>query len=524
MADQNQIVGKLIAVAKAKFVPGEKEKGSYDQDLEMKIDPLEMSALGIDDKSLDDCVDQVLAIGDFKAIKEKYGYHEKDGEKYVGLTIISKKDPRISCVVDLGNKNHNSSDYFWLNDDSTDLTFNWYLDAQNERKEQGDGAVQERSVSADELDLISKIREATKETKIESTKPMLGHLQRKLTESKEYNLLFESAPIDDVYDTKSSIDLVVKSLRDVGFNCKPIRSREYQTECIDVVGIDLLWLTEGIDKVTIESDLTDKKSVLSLNEGRVSKNSSFSALVKHLETLTKGTKMQFNEDFMKVDSFGLPLLSESDMPIKEKELSPKTMTPEQKEAEVNKKADNLSTKEAPIKHVGDALAKPAAKDQGDVKVDEKDLEKSKLKVGAVGDDSGEHVAGSGSSDDQQKDLGKDKVKLGAPGDDHGKVMSEWKEKTKRAVAAHRNATALKLESLEAKVKELTEMVEKNEKGKMIRSKMEAHRASMGGMKKPVMGMKEVEKKPDAAEVKKESKGMPASARAKLREMMAKRKK
>ena len=177
--DQNKIVGREIASGKVKVIPGEKsgsflfQNGTYDMSVGM--DTLEK--YGASKSALEDCLKKLKDMGSYEELAKAYGYKPKDGERNPGLVIVSDVDPRVSMVIQFGSKWPNDSDYLWLNKSPVDFTLKWYLDTDNLIKEMGAGAVPQREVSAAELDLITKIREETKEKKLESYQPMLKTLQ-----------------------------------------------------------------------------------------------------------------------------------------------------------------------------------------------------------------------------------------------------------------------------------------------------------------------------------------------------------
>ncbi len=163
---ESKIVGRKIAKGQVKYVPGQKT-GEYifkGGDMELVVPKEQLETHGVSESLLRECMAKLQEMGTYEELCKRYGY-KGEGVKNAGIVIVSDNDPRISMSVQFGSTWHNESEYQWLNRNPADFTCCWFLDVDGSNKEKG---VQEREVSPEELDLISKIRQ---ETKLEEYQP-----------------------------------------------------------------------------------------------------------------------------------------------------------------------------------------------------------------------------------------------------------------------------------------------------------------------------------------------------------------
>lgn len=161
--DQNKINGKEIAVLKVKSVDG---KYNVPEVIPFIIASAEVEKLGITDEAMKCCVKQLEAMGSFEELSKEYGYRN-EGEKSNGLVIGSKKDPRICCSVEFGGKFVKDSDAQFYPTSmegpfKQDLTLKFFIDDENLKANMGDGAVPERPVTPEELEIPGMKTESVK--------------------------------------------------------------------------------------------------------------------------------------------------------------------------------------------------------------------------------------------------------------------------------------------------------------------------------------------------------------------------
>jgi hypothetical protein len=200
-ADQNKIVGKEIAVAKALYGQISDKKTGYVFKQALTVAQPALDQAAVDMSALTDCIKQLEAMGEYDEVLKAQGGDE-GGYKATGLVIVSKKDPRVKMSVEFGRRWNKDSDQQQLQTGDKDVTLKWFLDDENLDREMGKGAVPERSVAPEELDVITKAREASKEVKVK-------------TESKEVKKLAEdnvAKPVEHEVTVKLTLKEAAEAL------------------------------------------------------------------------------------------------------------------------------------------------------------------------------------------------------------------------------------------------------------------------------------------------------------------------
>ena len=187
MDDMNKIIGKEIAVAKAFYMPIDDKKSGYAFKEALTIDPIVMEINAVTMEALQDCVKQLEKMGSYDEVAKQQGYHD-EGHKMTGLVISSSLDPRVAMSVEFGRRWNKDSDSQAEKTGEKDVTLKWFLNDEHKDQFGVKGVAAERGATPEELDIISKIREATKLPKLESRQPVLSAIKkgyRTISESTE---------------------------------------------------------------------------------------------------------------------------------------------------------------------------------------------------------------------------------------------------------------------------------------------------------------------------------------------------
>lgn len=160
--EQNQIIGREIAVAKAYY---DTEKKEYLLHSALTVDPVTLDLYGVSEESLDDCMKQLKAMGTFDEITKALSVKDDD-YKNTGLVIGSKKDPRVTMSVEFGRRWNKDDDAQADNTGEKDLTLKFFLDVDS-LLNKGEG---EHAVSPEELDIMNKLRVQPKTEGVEMDK------------------------------------------------------------------------------------------------------------------------------------------------------------------------------------------------------------------------------------------------------------------------------------------------------------------------------------------------------------------
>jgi hypothetical protein len=188
--DMNKIIGKEIAVAKAFYMPMDDKKSGYAFKEALTIDPIVMELNSVTMEALQDCVKQLEKMGSWDEVAKEQGYHD-EGHKMTGLVIPSSLDPRVVMSVEFGRRWNKDSDAQAEKTGDKDVTLKWFLNDEHKDQFGVKGVEAERGATPEELDIISKIREATKLPKLESRQPVLSAIK------KGYRMLGESKKISE---------------------------------------------------------------------------------------------------------------------------------------------------------------------------------------------------------------------------------------------------------------------------------------------------------------------------------------
>lgn len=177
--DQNKIIGKEIAVGPAAYIQLDDKKSGYVFKETLTIDPIVMDMNAVTMESLQDCVEQLEKMGTYEELCKAHGYKD-EGYKVPGFVIQSKLDPRIAMGVEFGRRWNKDSDMQAEKTLNKDLTLKWFLNDEHKDQFGVKGVLPEHPASPDELDLLTKIREATKtpEYKQESYQPVLSRIKQ----------------------------------------------------------------------------------------------------------------------------------------------------------------------------------------------------------------------------------------------------------------------------------------------------------------------------------------------------------
>jgi len=178
MNDQNKIIGKEICVAAAFYGEVSEKKMGYGFQESLLVDPIVLDLNSVTMDMLKDCVKQLEAMGTYEELAKAQGY-KNEGYKATGLVIQSKLDPRVVMSVECGRRWNKDSDAQWVSTGESDLTLKWYLNDEAKDQQGVKGVQPEHAADAAELDLITKIREATKQVpmKTESYQPVMNAIK-----------------------------------------------------------------------------------------------------------------------------------------------------------------------------------------------------------------------------------------------------------------------------------------------------------------------------------------------------------
>jgi hypothetical protein len=468
--DQNKIVGRELAVARAHWGPIDEKKEGYIFKEQLVADPVTLELYGVTQEAMLDCVKQLEAMGTYDEVSKEQGYDE-GGYKPTGLVIISKSDPRVKCSVEFGHRWNKDSALQSITPPSEikAITLKWFMDVDNQDKEMGKGAVQERPVSPEELDLITKIREMTKETKVKSESRIIQPVLEAVKSHKDYltenkKMTSEASAQGPTEPGMGGMDYerdvvapawqkwTAKGGKPHYLGCVTLKDEEgdetgrvqvYQATHEDhrnLPGIHLIDPEQSdVDEAIETASAQDFGEIII--HGEIPPGIQLEG--KEIKGVIMKEKRTFGMDCESVDFFGLPIFEEK-KPVAEAEstYSPtwKTATAPlvQKDPEAyNKTVDQLKDKKMKTKEDKPAVMgvdKPLAKPESEVGTEygEKPLT-TKNQLGKPGADHGAVAQATGKSDDQQTELPAAKIKVGKPGADSGKHMEDSKSYSRRDI-------------------------------------------------------------------------------------------
>jgi len=414
--DQNKIMGKEIAVAKANYMPIDDKKSGWVFKESFTVDTLVMELNAITLEVLEDCVDQLNKMGSYDELSKEQG-NDKGGYKPTGLVIPSKLDPRVVMSVEFGHRWNKDSDQQAEIVAEKPVTLKWFLNDEHQGQHGMKGVAPEHSASAEELDIITKLREITKLP--ESRQPVLEAIKRGYRTMSDNNKSISAGEFkaglkleEHIGDPPSNPD---------AYKSKPEAVKQWIRTEIRKFGTASLLSTATATANGADEVLKIMKSMV--DSGEITND-------ELVEDHNKGEDMkEGRSDWESVDFFGLPIDEEIQVgDMQKKADSPYVDDPSKKDKEVDKMSANLKPAPLPPKAgPGSAIAKPASEQPTGVKSGEAPHKDTNIKTGDAEDGNGEIMQGKGSSDDQQKDLPSKEIKTGKAADGHGKVMGDSKK-------------------------------------------------------------------------------------------------
>lgn len=245
----NKIKGKQVAVGRIVYKEG--KPVLQHGEIQYLVGPLELNQHGLKDESFENCLKELEALGDFKAVSNQLNNGQGNEVAHPGLVLRSSKDPRLTCVVDIGSNWQKDSDAQHLDAPECDLVLKFFLDVFGE---EGKDQVPEYPFPEDLVNYIDNLR---KEEAVQPVMRVLTETTVKIFSNKDVDslsslfedkVLKETGEADQDYD-QDFYDAICKSIKKLGYDCKHKEFDKYQgvyfTVSKDGKVVAKLWTTDS---------------------------------------------------------------------------------------------------------------------------------------------------------------------------------------------------------------------------------------------------------------------------------------